>query len=165
MQRVIHPEKKIFFTTGISISAEIATFERPFDHNYFTHKSTEDLRWTDSYFKNIIQMPIAVQYKIHRKYSLRAEMLPQINLLTLAKHSSFDKTYSKFDPGFYSAEFNAGANYAISKRISLGISYRAFQIKKIDKILFNDIVRDPRKEEKFETYNPFKMWLTVGYRL
>jgi hypothetical protein len=45
------------------------------------------------------------------------------------------------------------------------MKYRAFQVKKIDKILFSyRTLHDPRTDQVFETYNPFKLWFSVGYK-
>jgi len=165
VHRVFQPERKISFTTGVGFSTEVATFLRPFDHNYFTGRGTYDLNSTKKYSKHLVQIPIAARYKMGRRLGFQVEALPQIGMWTMAKQNGTTITHSKFDPCFYSAEFNLGLNYSISRRIYLGLSYRIFQIKKIDKVLFNYILRDPRKDEKFETYNPFKLWFTIGYRM
>ncbi len=165
VHRIFRPDRRTSFIAGIGFSTEVATFLRPFDQNYFTGRRTYELASTNRYSKYLVQIPIVVRYKTDRRFGFQVETLPQMGMWTAAKRNGTAITRSKFDPGFYSAEFNAGLNYSISRRISLGLSYRVFQIKKIDKILFNHIVRDPRKDEKFETYNPFKLWLTVGYQL
>jgi hypothetical protein len=66
---------------------------------------------------------------------------------------------------FYSLEVNPGLSYDIG-RFEFGLKYRAFQVKKIDKILFSyRTLHDPRTDQVFETYNPFKLWFSVGYKL
>ena len=51
----------------------------------------------------------------------------------------------------------------------MSISYRWKYFSKIDDILFNYLLFDSPQDEflqqKFDTHNPFKMWLTVGYKL
>jgi len=165
IHRVFQPDRKISFTTGIGFSTEVATFSRPFEHYYFTGRGTYELTWANRYSKHLVQFPIAARYKMGRRLGFQVEAVPQIGMWTVAKQNGTAIRLSKFDPGFYSAEFNLGLNYSISRRIYLGLSYRIFQIKKIDKVLFNYILRDPRKDEKFETYNPFKLWFTIGYRM
>jgi len=58
---------------------------------------------------------------------------------------------------FYSLEINPGLRYQ-SDRIRLGMNYRLYQIKKVDKVIFSS-------SEKLEDYNPLKFWFSVGYRL
>ena len=68
---------------------------------------------------------------------------------------------------FYSVEVNPGLSFELG-RFELDLNYRVLQFKKIDKILFNHLLYDfgnPRATQVFETYNPFKLWFSVGYKL
>ncbi|MFN0213381.1 MAG: hypothetical protein ACKVT2_03930 [Saprospiraceae bacterium] len=162
--RVFNISSKVSLSSGIGLTNEIATFLRPFDQNYFTKAGTEELNHTDRYHKYLLQLPLIFEYRMFSKLSLTGEALPQVNLLTVSHHSLRDLNYSKFDPDYYSTEINVGVKYIFNRRINVGVNYRGFQFKKIDKVLFNYTLRDPRTDQTYETYNPFKLWLSIGYK-
>lgn len=164
LTRKVAQKGKMQFYVGGGLSTELATFERPYDHNFEKNVGTEILRWTDRYSKFLIQFPLTGTYSITENFGFSIGVLPQLNFLTIADHTTNHKssTWWRFD--LYSVEFNPGIEYTRS-RLVFRLKYRAFQFKKIDKILFNQIVRDPRTDHTFETYNPFKVWLSVGYML
>ena len=83
--------------------------------------------------------------------------------MTNAK-AGVDRNYTKLGFNFYSLEINPGILFRV-KRLNLGIQYRITQIKRIDKILFNNLIQDPRTDQKFELFNPFKLWFSIGYQL
>ena len=161
LERKIAEKGKLNFYAGGGLSTELATFERPFDHNYGKKGGTDILRWTDRYCQFLMQFPLNGTYHLTDHFRFSMEILPQLNFHTIADHST-GKSYSWWRFDLYSVEFNPGIEYTIS-RMAFSLRYRAFQVKKIDRILFNHILRDPRTDQTFETYNPFKMWLSVGY--
>jgi hypothetical protein len=59
---------------------------------------------------------------------------------------------------------NHGIDFRRGK-FNFGIKYRVLQIKIIEKIIFNRIIKDPRTDQKFEMHNPFKVGITIGYNL
>lgn len=92
------------------------------------------------------------------------EILPQFNFLTLANDSEGDANFSWWRFDFYSIEINPGIEWS-GKRFNIRMNYRAFQLKLIDRILFSDFtLNDDRENETFETFNPFKLWFSVGYK-
>lgn len=162
LERKIAEKRKLRFYGGIGLSTELATFERPFDHNYGKNGGTDILRWTDRYYQFLMQFPLNGTYQLNDHFGFSLGMLPQLNFLTIADHTSSDESYTWWRFDLYSVEFNPGIEYTKS-RMAFSLRYRAFQVKKIDRILFNHILDDPRKGQTFETYNPFKVWLSVGY--
>ncbi len=161
LERKIAQKGKLHFRVGGGVSAELATFERPFDHNFGKDGGTRILRWTDRYYQFLTQFPLNGTYQLNEHFGFSLGVLPQLNFLTKADHTT-SKSYSWWRFDLYSVEFNPGIEYTTSRFI-FNLSYRAFQVKKIDRILFNDILDDARTGQSFETYNPFKMWLSVGY--
>ena len=52
----------------------------------------------------------------------------------------------------------------------MSISYRWLYFNEVDEVLFNYVLFDYNYDfnllhQKVDTFNPFKMWLTVGYKL
>ncbi len=151
---------KLNLFTGIGISSELSTFERPFDHLYGKSSGIAVLLWTNRYFKYLMQTPLKLSYVLSNQLGFSLEILPQLNFLTVAKHhkdKDVDFSWSEFD--LYSIELNPGIVYTRGK-FNFGIKYRVFQLKKIDKIIFNRIIKDPRTDQENETYNPFKIMIS-----
>lgn len=76
--------------------------------------------------------------------------------------SSFRKYHhSVFHLAPYSLEINPGLGYDKGKyRVTL--SYRAWQIKQVDPVLFSPRLYHNLPEGEYERYNPFKLWVTVS---
>ncbi|MFQ5447625.1 MAG: hypothetical protein ACE5FF_11900, partial [Saprospiraceae bacterium] len=164
VRKILHNERFEIFAGG-GLSSELSTFTRPFD-NYFRKKGlvTREMRYTNRYYQNLLQLPIMPSFRVGDRFALSLELLPQFSFLTIADNTTKVPTYSWWRFDFYSLEVNPGLSFDIG-RVEFGMKYRAFQVKKIDKILFNRIINDPRTDQVFETYNPFKLWFSVGYKL
>ena len=149
---------------GIGPGMEISTFTRPFDHLYPGRRGPYIILWTNRYYQNLVQVPIKSRFSIVKGLGLSLEVLPQFNFLTIALHTDRTslKKFSWWRFDFYSIEVNPGLALNISK-FEVGLKYRAFQFKKIDRILFYRTIKDTRTGQTFETYNPFKVWLSIGY--
>jgi hypothetical protein len=48
-------------------------------------------------------------------------------------------------------------------KFMIGLHSRVANFQKIDKIIFNRLVQDPRTDQKWEWNNPLRFDLTVGY--
>lgn len=163
---------KISVGVGLGLGMEINTFKRPFDHNYNQEIGTDILKYIEKYRNYLFDIPLNVNYQINDKFTITMEILNQFNYLSSinTKGSSNNKyTWWKFN--FHSIEFNPGIKYEKDK-FYLGFHYRVFQIKRIDRIIFNRILVNPdeskdspRPGQKLEIHNPFKIWFTVGYKL
>lgn len=163
LEKKVAHKGKLHFHAGVGLNTELATFERPFDYTYKKDGITRVLRWTDRYYQFLMQLPLNGTYQLNDHFGFSLGVLPQLNFLTIADHTT-GESYSWWRFDLYSVEFNPGIEYTNS-RLVFSLKYRAFQVKKIDRILFNHIVRDPRTDQAFETYNPFKIWISVGYKL
>lgn len=159
--RKIVRKGKLKLLGGFGLSSELGTFLRPFDKRFRKDFGSEELRFTDRYYQGLIQFPIYLKYKIAKSLDFSLNILPQFNFFTIADNTK-DKSFSWWRLDFYSVEVNPGIEYTTSKFV-FGLKYRFFQIKKIDKILFNSILKDPRADQTFETENPFKLWFSIGY--
>jgi hypothetical protein len=149
---------------GGGLSSELSTFKRPFDLDFGKEFKRDILIMTNRYYQNLLQFPIKSKFRIGEKFNFSLDVLPQFNFLTIADNTK-DISYSWWMFDFYSLEVNPGLSYDIG-RFEFGLKYRAFQVKKIDKILFSySTISDPRTDQVFETYNPFKLWFSVGYKL
>lgn len=159
-------KKKLKLSGGLGLSSELSTFLRPFDHKYGEEIGNDQLLSTDRYFQFLLQSPVNISYIFSKRFRYSVEILPQMDFLTYADHSSGPNSkngsWSRWD--LYSIEINSGIDYTLSNFI-FSIKYRVFQFKKIDKIIFNDIINDPRIDQVFETANPFKVWFSVGFVL
>ncbi|MFT4762709.1 MAG: hypothetical protein ACI9LN_004697 [Saprospiraceae bacterium] len=166
LKRELVEWKKIKVYGGIGGSIEINKFNRPFDINYKKSIGPDILAFTHrNYNKYLFQGVIQTEYKISKKVSIKFDVLSQFNIKSIINTPYIGKDKFIWNEFYlYSIEFNPGINYSY-ERFIFGAMYRAFQVKKIDKIIFNRIIRDPRTDQNYEIHNPFKMWLSVGYRL
>jgi len=48
-------------------------------------------------------------------------------------------------------------------KVIIGIYSRVANVQKIDRIIFNDILKDPRTDQTWEWHNPLRIDLSVGY--
>ena len=149
---------------GIGLSSELNTFNRPFFHGYGATNVTDILLFTDKYHQYLFQIPIQTKLNILKSLAISLKVLPQLNFLTTANDTKgFGSTrWWRFE--FYSVEINPGLVWT-TKRLDIGMSYRYFHFKRIDPILFHAFMStEPDTDRKFETFNPFKLWFSVGYK-
>ena len=172
----LYLEKRIFEWRFIQTGAGIGymqsntLFGRPFAHSKLDGIFTEDLRFIDRYTINKLIFPISTKFYLGKFY-MHINALPAISFKksVLDKRDTADKKYSKWQFALNSLEINPGLGFQITERWQASIHYRWLYIYKIDSIIFNYLLFDEPSPEflqqKVDTHNPFKMWLTVGYRL
>ena len=153
---------------GLGVSRELATFYRPFNQNYGLKFGSYVIRYTDRFSQVLFQTPIKFGYNLFggAQMAFNVGLLPQFNFFTKANHSTDEINYQPYTWWgfhFYSVEINPEIEFSLW-RLHFSIKYRFFQFKKIDPILFwttsTYVI-----EKKYETYNPFKLWLSIGYEL
>ena len=165
-----HESWSVYF--GLGSTKEINTFRRPFDHCYFTGNScTLILRTTDRYENDLLLAPLEIRYDFFpsNKYSIviNLQFLSSFNIhkkvLTPSRRATFEKSVSEF----YSLEVNPGIGVRFLDRFSLNMHYRAWQLKNVDEVIFYGILFDnyDAPDNKFETYNPRKIWLSLRYEI
>jgi len=157
---------------GLGYTKEINTVRRPFDHCYFTDNScTLILRTTDSYENDLLIAPVEVRYDLFpsSKYSIifNLQFLPSWNFYKTVNTPGGGATYEKSVSEFYSLEVNPGIGVRFLDRFSLNMHYRAWQLRNVDEVIFYGILFDnyDAPDNKFETYNPRKIWLSLRYKL
>ncbi|MGB3548606.1 MAG: hypothetical protein WBA17_16660 [Saprospiraceae bacterium] len=166
VSRQILAKKNVALNLGVGFHREVATFLRPFDNKFETGIGNDVYYVTKNYSQLLIPLPLEVQYSISKRFELSIQALPQLQLRSIAKTAERNFSWDRL--GLYSVELNPGIGWKIGKRVEINARYRAYQIKKIDRVifysgLFNNL-RDPRGDQKYETDNPVKFWLSFGYR-
>lgn len=165
VNRSIANTERVNLFLGVGFSVEKNTFSRPFDHLYGRDSGPYIFRVTDRYFKYLVQSRLKSDVLLRYNIFFSLDLMPQFDFLTVADNTANGApSYSWRDLNLFSIETDVGLKWKI-KRFELGMKYRAFQIKRIDKILFNDLIEDERENENYETYNPFKLWFYLGYYL
>lgn len=160
------------FYLGAGYTKEINTFRRPFNHCYFTGTPcTLILLRMDRYENDLFLFPVEVQYDWMpaKKFGIHfnLQLLPSINFFKRIESGS-RIPYEKAVFDFYALEVNPGIGIKIFDRFGINLNYRAFQLKQLDKILFYSVLFENPNDapkEKYETYNPHKMWLSLRYEL
>lgn len=163
--RRITTKNKFNLSGGLGISSELNTFKRPFFHGYGHQFFTDVLVFTNKYRQYILQFPFQTSLNILKPLAIQVEILPQFNFFTTANDTKelYGTTkWWRFE--LYSIEINPGIVWT-TKKLDFGISYRFFQHKRIDPILFSaHMSTEPDTDQTFETFNPFKLWFSVGYK-
>ncbi|MEZ4771837.1 MAG: hypothetical protein R3D00_01565 [Bacteroidia bacterium] len=155
---------------GLWLTREVNTFSRPLNNQYLTSDLTLILRMVQRYRIDQIGIPVNLRLKLFdlgssaRVYA-QGQALPAFHYRKGANHL---RILSKWVADFYSLEVNTGLGVAW-KNWDVALSYRAWQVKQIDTVLFYASLFPPHLYDEVptgtENYNPFKLWLTVGYAL
>lgn len=159
---------------GLGLAIEMQTYTRPVDLEALFGPPAGDVllnAYMDKYRVSTIQLPIQVRFKLLDDLSAHLEANPLF---------SFDKSpmsegyyfyspgFSKLHFGFYALPVFSGLAYDF-KRFSIQLDYRIFQWKRIDTLIFNEMLYPktnpphPRLSQKYETYNPALLRLSVRY--
>lgn len=165
VNRSIKETGKFCFFSGIGIGYEKATFRRPFNHIYFENNLDDVLRFSNKYEKFYCLVSATVFYRIKNSWYLLSSV--HSNLLF---HRSLDNTNLASDAYPYNENtfeldeisFTSGINRKV-KNLILGLNTRLVNFQKIDSIIFNRLIRDPREGQKWEWHNPFQLNFSVGY--
>jgi len=156
---------------GLGYTKETNSVQRPFDHCLFTENCGYNLRFTDTYENELLLFPVEVRYDIFptKKYSivLNLQFLPSWNFYKTVNTPGGGTPFEKSVSEFYSMEVNPGVGVRFLDRFSFNMHYRAWQLKNIDEVIFYGILFDnfDAPDNKFETYNPRKIWLSLRYEI
>jgi hypothetical protein len=160
------------FSAGLGLSYELATFHRPFNYFYgYDGPVPQILLYADRYGKGLLQLPLQVEFRPIRYFALSLQILPQGDFLTTARNTAWDvnkgfSAYNQFPRwgfDFYSVELNPGIEFRPG-RLAFALRYRAGQLRKFDRILFDLVHEHLMEKPRFETENLFKFWVSAGYR-
>ncbi|WP_236977918.1 hypothetical protein [Membranihabitans maritimus] len=174
----ISANKKIYqrgsFTTeiGLGYSLEHMTMIKEVD--FCQYQSAAGIchsiaYYTDDYKIHMVQVPVLFSTEVFTNLFVNVYVLPFIDW---SKDVRFDgrSGINKTGLNFYSLEVNPGLNYEWNQ-FRLGLNYRIWQVKKIDRILYSKATvhtnsfEDRIITKNYEAYNPFKLWFSLGYRL
>ncbi len=173
---ILYVEKRVFKWSFLQINAGIGyaenntSFGRPFAHSKLNGGNTYEQRYIKKYTINKLVLPFVTKVSLGKFY-LRLCALTNINFRKSVLVNSYipGKRFTKYKMEWNSLEINPGLGFNINSRLQIALSCRALYFNKVDDVIFNyALLRDqnhPFLQQKADTYNPFKMWLTVGYKL
>lgn len=151
---------------GVGYTKEVINFNepQPFNHCFFTGTPcTFVLMHMERYENELFLFPVDVRYSLQlsdqHSFNLNFQLLPAINshkAITRNRGTEFSKSVLDF----YALEFNPGIGFMFFDRVGVNLNYRAFQLKNIDEVICYYAT-----EERFETDNPRKIWLSLRYKL
>jgi hypothetical protein len=154
---------------GLGYARKTNRFFRPYDYCFALEPGvicSHVLKYLEKYQIDLVQLPLIAKFYILDKLAVNTSIVPEFSFRKTADGRS---AYTGLD--FYTIEVNPGISYE-TDRLFIGLSSRIFQLKKIDRVLFPSFVYGPLMEEPYpefletyETYNPFKLSLMVGYKL
>lgn len=164
-KKFMHNERLRCFI-GLGMGYEEATFLRPFNHFHFKKDSTKILRNLNSYQKFHLPLSVTIFYNLKDNWIVSGELSSNILVFRSIDQTENNSDIFPFSEGTFEVDdiqLRLGVNYRIGKLI-IGLHSRVVNFQKIDRIIFNDIVKDPRTDQKWEWHNPLRFDLTVGYR-
>ncbi len=150
---------------GLGIDYENATFLRPFDHSYFERDSFRILRNLDRYNKVEVPISLTVFYEFANNWLILGAMSSNVLLYRLIDHTENNNDVFPYSESTFEIDdihLRIGINYQIDKWL-IGFNSRLFNYQKIDKIIFNSLIKDPRVDQKWEWSNPLRFDFTIGY--
>ena len=150
---------------GLGYAREINTYSTPYDHCFDrppNHPCNDALTWIDKYSIDMVFVSITPKINLTKNFDLNMSMFPQFYF-----YKKVNGFVSDFNFGLYSIEFVPELEYNF-RSLNIGLGFRLFQFKTIDQVyLYGNefITKNPGYlEKKFDTYNPTKLILAVGYR-
>lgn len=158
-------KKRVTSFIGLGINYENATFLRPFDHIRFERDYDEILRNLNKYEKGQLPLICSTFYEFGNHFFLSGQLVSNILLYRSIDHTENNSDvfpYSENTLELNDINFRLGINYKINKWL-IGFNSRMINFQKIDKIIFNDIIKDPRGDQSWEWNNPLQFDFTIGY--
>ncbi len=130
-----------------------------------TCKGKKILRNLDRYNKVELPISLTVFYEFANNWRISGAMSSNVLLYRLIDHTENNANvfpYSENIVELVDINLRLGINYKIDKWL-IGFNSRMINFQKIDNIIFNDIIKDPRVDEKWEWSNPLRFDFTIGY--
>ncbi len=160
---------------GIGYGLEINSFTRPFNRvplldnpisvpsdivfvgGYFIHMGSTSL----SFSKRLWELPNGGRVFFSCDAIGSANWLKWMRAkgTTFYLFQAYREKKVLFNP--YSVEINPGLGFE-KNAFRITINYRLWQIKQVDPVLFAPILYHSLPLDPYDTYNPFKMWITVS---
>ena len=169
LEKRVFRYKNLQMNAGIGYAESNTMFGRPFDHSTLNGGNTLELRYIKKYTINKLIFPVSNKVYVGKLY-LQIVVLPAISFKKSAvNNGDVGIRVTKRQLAWNSLEINPGVCIEISHRLQLSVNCRLLYFNEIDKVKFNYLLFDEPYpdflQQKVDTYNPFKMWLTVGYKL
>lgn len=159
-------EYKRFSTfMGLGIGYEKATFERPFARGYLLDADYgyAILLHLNNYGKLQLPLSFSVFFELSDSWILTGSVASNVLLMRRIGRSADGKYSGSFGTFEWDdIQLRCGVNYRIG-RWMVGLESRVINVQKIDRVIFNHILKDPRTDQTWENYNPLRFDLTVGY--
>jgi hypothetical protein len=159
--------QRISLFAGSGLSYQRATFIRPFDHTFFDQDYNEILRHLNVYDKLLMPVSFVGYLGIGKRLQLDLgynTLFLLYRRIDNTEGNSNDYPYTAFSFELSRLELVGGINYKL-KSFILGVHSRFVNYQKIDNIIFNDIVNDPRMDQKWEFNNPLRIDFSVSFML
>jgi hypothetical protein len=151
--------RNISLEAGLGYSLEHLTYLRQINYCFFYGDACPYIgAHSDNYKVHLAEIPVTVTYPVVGNLKAELSVLPLFDIYKTVRSPLGKLIGEKKTIDFYSLEINPGIRYQ-KDRIVLSMNYRLYQVKKIDRVIFNE------SKEKLEDYNPLKFWFSVGYRL
>jgi len=150
---------------GLGVGYERATFIRPFDHFYFENPSFFILLAQNRYEKVLTPLSLLVFYELVDHWFISGELASNFLVYRSIDDPEASRKLFPFSQSAFeldNIELRLGLNYKIDK-FMIGLHSRVVNFQKIDRIIFNNLIKDPRTDQNWEWYNPLRFDLTVGY--
>lgn len=165
--RRLSESNKLLIYGSLGLSYEHATFIRPFDHKHFEPLSVDILLAQNRYSKCYAIPSVAFLLKLTSRLNIIGST--DLNMLLYRYVNHTESTFPSFPYSETTLEFdklqmNLGFNYTAG-RFLIGIQSRVFNYQKVDKVIFNSIIKDPRINQRWERFNPLRFDVSVGYFL
>ena len=165
LNRKVWQHQKFSGFIGLGIGYENATFLRPFDHSYFNKDSIRILRNQNRYIKVQIPVSLFFVYRIRNNWSISGSLISNFLVFRSINQTENNSDVFPYTKGAFELDeknFKLGVCYKINN-FWIGVNSRIINFQKIDKIIFNSLINDPRVDENWEWYNPLRIDFTLGY--
>ena len=140
-------QKKIFISfLGTGVIFKNATFNRPFDHTLLvTGNTTADVKILNRYKKVFTPLSLSAFYQIGDHWMISGEIISNFLVYRCIDHTESSRGGFPYTEGTFElddVQFRLGMN-GRKGRILIGIHSRMANVQKIDRIIFNRILKDP----------------------
>lgn len=164
IQRTLFNKGRLAGMLGVGFTFEKATFDRPFNHLHFDVDNFLILRHQNDYKKYKVPISYGLFFEINERWSVNGAFSANFLFFRSIGRDSYSEPtpYREGTFGFCDINGTLGIFYKLNN-ILIGFNVRAFNFQKIDKIIFNSLIKDPRTDQTWEWYNPLRFDLTVGY--
>ena len=156
-RRKVRQSRRFSSFLGLGVNYENATFRRPFDQLHFGD-TREILLVYNRYEKFLVPLSISTMYELGECWFISGEIASNFLVFRSIKKYPFTEGVLELED----LQFRLGVNYRLGK-FMIGLHSRVANFQKIDGIIFNRIIKDPRTDQKWEWHNPLRFDLTVGY--